>query len=56
MKCWNCDKYEATIKSYREIDGITDGIPNCEYCHNLNNEWYLKVKYEKLDPKKVLEE
>ena len=55
MLCHCCKKYEATIKSYREIDTITSGVPNCKYCHILNNRCYLKVKEEGLDPKKILE-
>ena len=57
MKCENCNQYDVFIRSYREVCGTIHTFPSCKYCHNLNNEYFFKVREDKnLDPKRILYE
>ncbi len=61
MKCEVCDKYEATVKDYRD-DG--EKYRSCEWCANLSTKnWYyiMHHKYDmdlrtKIDPKTFFNE
>ena len=57
LKCDNCGKYPAVKKDYRQDDfGSTNKILSCQYCYQLNSVWHYRVRSEKLDPKKILQE
>ena len=57
MKCENCGRYKATRKDYRpDSQGNTNKMFVCEYCYELNGEWFYRVRAEKLNAKKVLME
>ena len=59
MKCEVCDKYEATVKDYRD-DG--EKYRSCEWCANLSTRnWYYMMHHmndghPKVDPKTFYEE
>ena len=44
MKCEVCDKYEATVKDYRD-DG--EKYRSCEWCANLSTKNWYYVLYSK---------
>ena len=60
MKCEVCDKYEATVKDYRD-DG--EKYRSCKWCANLSTRnWYYMMHHRyvssdmKVDPKTFYEE
>ncbi len=60
MKCEVCDKYEATVKDYRD-DG--EKYRSCHWCANLSTRnWYYMMHHshdigeDKIDPKTFYEE
>ena len=55
MKCQNCSKYEARLKDYRDYKGQMSPLYVCEYCFQLEDYWFKKVKKQKrLDPKELV--
>ncbi len=51
--CENCGKYKAIKKDYRDTETGFKKLLVCEYCYNLNNLWFYKVRAEKLNPKEL---
>jgi len=50
MKCENCGKYEARVKDYRTIDGITGKALHCKWCANLDDVALYRIRVEGIDP------
>jgi hypothetical protein len=50
MKCENCGKYEARVRDYRTIDGITGKVLHCKWCANLNDVALYRIRVEGIDP------
>jgi len=55
-KCWNCNKYKADHKDYRQDDqGNINKTFSCRYCVQLNDFLYEAVRKQKLNPKNLFE-
>ena len=51
-RCDVCEKYKATRKDYRYIDGLFNGkIFNCEWCNPLSDVALYQIAVEKREPK-----
>ena len=55
MKCYYCGIYEATIKDYRDFNGVVGCYPSCKWCRNLTNIGIRLVQEFKLNPKTLLQ-
>lgn len=45
VKCHWCDNV-ASVKDYREVDGVTSKINSCIACMNLSTEYLIQRRYD----------
>lgn len=43
LMCFFCHVKPATVKDYREIDGMTGSYPVCKKCFNLSTEEVMRI-------------